>query len=113
MPLASRPPRRLSRLQPAEGARIPSSSAGISSLLGPTVLSFSLQLYRFRAQLAERLVQILGTALLGSLLSMLTVSAAARAAGLSPVLRLALLSRTTTTALASEACGAATSDRRV
>ena len=60
--------------------------------------------YAFRVQLIERFVQVVGTATLGALLGMLSSGAAARALGLSPVLRLALLSRSTTTALAPELC---------
>merc|ERR1712050_166568 len=76
----------------------------LSSLTGPTVISFAFQLFRFRVQLLERLFQILGTATIGAMFNMLSVAAASRALGLSPVLRLALLSRSTTTALAPEMC---------
>jgi len=76
----------------------------LSQLMGPTVLSFAFQLYRYRAQLRRRAVQIVGTAMLGSLVGMLTSAAAARAVGLNPALRLALLSRTYLSALALEIC---------
>ena len=74
----------------------------LSQLMGPTVLSFAFQLYTYRVQLRRRGVQIVGTALLGSLAGMLTSAAAARAVGLNPALRLALLSRSTISALAIE-----------
>ena len=61
----------------------------LSHLMGPTVLSFAFQLYRYRAQLRRRAVQICGTALLGSFTAMLTSAAAVRAVGLNPALRLA------------------------
>uniref|UniRef100_A0A7S3TSV0 Plastidal glycolate/glycerate translocator 1, chloroplastic n=1 Tax=Emiliania huxleyi TaxID=2903 RepID=A0A7S3TSV0_EMIHU len=88
------------------GAYAAAGGAGgwLTQLAGPTVVSFSLQLYRFRAQLLERWLQLLGTATLGSLTGMLSAAAAARALGLPPALRLALLSRSTTTALAPEMC---------
>jgi len=76
--------------------------AWLSQLLGPCVVSFSLQLYAYRRPLMERSVQIVGSAVLSTFLSMLSSAFVARLCGLSRVLRLALLSRTTTTALAGE-----------
>ena len=76
----------------------------LSHLMGPTVLSFAFQLYRYRAQLRRRAVQICGTALLGSFTAMLTSAAAVRAVGLNPALRLAFLGRNTISALAIEIC---------
>ena len=66
--------------------------------------SFAFQLYRYRAQLRRRAVQICGTALLGSFTAMLTSAAAVRAVGLNPALRLAFLGRNTISALAIEIC---------
>ena len=76
----------------------------ITKLTGPCVLSFSFQLYAYRAQLRRRFVQIIGTAISGSLVGMITSAAAARAAGVAPVLRLALISRNTLSALSMEIC---------
>ena len=78
------------------------AGAWLTSLMGPTVVSFAFQLFAFRAQLRARLGQILGIALISGSASMLTGVLAARALGLAPVLRVALASRTTTTALAGE-----------
>jgi putative effector of murein hydrolase len=72
------------------------------SLMGPTVVSFALQLFQYRARLRERLVQILGTAVLGSFCTMVSTAAAARLCGLPTVLRLALLSRCTISAVAAD-----------
>lgn len=74
----------------------------LSQLLGPVVVSFALQLYAYRQPLMKRSAQIIGTAFLGTFFSMLTSAAAARVSGIAPVLRLALFSRTTTTALTAE-----------
>ena len=77
----------------------------LGALMGPTVLSFAFQLYRYRAQLRRRGVQIVGTALSGSFVGMLTTAVAVRVCRLgSPALRLALISRSTTTAFAVEVC---------
>ena len=76
----------------------------LTQLMGPSVISFAFQLYAYRAQLRRRSVQIVGTALTGSFVAMLTSAAAARAAGLAPILRLALISRNTISALAIEIC---------
>ena len=83
----------------------PAGAGGaLTQLMGPAVISFAFQLYAYRAQLRRRSVQIVGTALTGSLAAMLTSAAAARAAGLAPILRLALISRNTISALAIEIC---------
>ena len=82
----------------------PTTGAGgwLSQLLGACVVSFSLQLYAYRRPLLTRAGQIVGSALLCTFVSMLVSASAARLSGISTVLRLALLPRTTTTALAGE-----------
>ena len=80
----------------------PSGAGGwLSQLLGPCVVSFALQLYAYRRPLVERRVQVVGSAVLSTFLSMLVSASLARLTGISAVLRLALFSRTTTTALAA------------
>ena len=66
--------------------------------------SFAFQLFKFRNQLRRRAVQIVGTAVSGAFVGMLTSAVAARLLQLAPVLRLALLSRSTISALALEIC---------
>uniref|UniRef100_A0A7S2BSW4 LrgB-like protein n=1 Tax=Haptolina brevifila TaxID=156173 RepID=A0A7S2BSW4_9EUKA len=77
----------------------------LAMLIGPTVVSFSFQLYKYRAMLRRRAVQIVGTAVGSAFSSMLLSALAARFTGLaSRDLRLALLSRSFTTPLALEIC---------
>lgn len=81
----------------------PAGAGGwLTLLLGPCVVSFALQLYSYREALMSRARQIVGTAVLSTFVSMLASAAAARLCGIAPVLRLALFSRTTTTALTAE-----------
>ena len=74
----------------------------LGAMMGPTVLSFAFQLFRFRVQLRERLTQLLGTALLGSMVNMLTAGLVSRALHLAPPLRVALISRNILSPLALE-----------
>ena len=76
----------------------------LSHLMGPTVISFAFQLYEYRAQLRRRAVQVIGTATIGSFVGMATSAIAARAISLNPALRLALLGRSSISALAMEIC---------
>lgn len=76
----------------------------LCQLMGPTVLSFAFQLYRYRAALRRRAGQIMGTATLGAFVGLLMSAASARLVRLAPALRLALLSRSTISALAVEIC---------
>ena len=71
-------------------------------LVGPTVVSFAFQLFSYRRQLASNALQIVGVGVGGSALGMLASVLAGRALNLPPVLRLALLCRSTTTAMAGE-----------
>ncbi|KAL1530588.1 hypothetical protein AB1Y20_001488 [Prymnesium parvum] len=78
------------------------AGAWLLSLMGPTVISFAFQLFAYRKQLAANAVQIVGVGVGGAMCGMMTAAAAARALGLPHVLRVALLSRSTTTALAGD-----------
>jgi putative effector of murein hydrolase len=60
------------------------------------------QLYRFRQPLRTRSLQIVGSAVLSTFVSLLCAAGAARLARLAPVLGTALYFRTTTTALSPE-----------
>lgn len=81
----------------------PAGAGGwLTRLLGPCVVSFAMQLYSYREPLARRSKQIVGSAVLATFLSMLSSAVVSRLLGLAPVLRLALFSRTTTTALTAE-----------
>ena len=60
------------------------------------------QLYRFRQPLRTRSIQVVGSAVLSTFVSLLCAAGAARLARLAPVLGTALFFRTTTTALAPE-----------
>ena len=79
------------------------AGALLAELMGPAVVSFAFTLYRFRSLLWARLHQLLGTAAIGSLLGMLSAVSAARAIGMDPVLRVALVGRNTLSPLAFEA----------
>jgi|LauGreDrversion4_1035100.scaffolds.fasta_scaffold302027_1 putative effector of murein hydrolase len=60
------------------------------------------QLYRFRQPLRTRSLQVVGSAVLSTFVSLLCAAGAARLARLAPVLGTALFFRTTTTALSPE-----------
>jgi putative effector of murein hydrolase/putative effector of murein hydrolase LrgA (UPF0299 family) len=69
-------------------------------LLGPSVISFAMQMYGRRRLMAENAPVILGTTTFGSVTGLFGTAAASNVLGISPVLRLASLSRNITSPLA-------------
>lgn len=72
------------------------------SLMGPTVISLAFQLFSYRKQLAANALTIIGVGVGGAACGMTTSVLSARLLGLDYVLRVSLLCRSTTTALAGE-----------
>jgi putative effector of murein hydrolase/putative effector of murein hydrolase LrgA (UPF0299 family) len=69
-------------------------------LLGPSILSFALQMHARRRLMRENAVPVLGGTLFAAVSGLFGTAAAARALGLPPALRLATVSRTITSPLA-------------
>lgn len=72
------------------------------SLMGPTVISFAFQLFSYRRLLVANLLQIVVVGIGGAACGMFASVVSARVLGVAEALRVALLCRSTTTALAGE-----------
>lgn len=72
----------------------------LAALLGPAVVSFALQMDARRRLLRERLPEVVGTAFIGSAFGLFGTAALARLAGVSHAMRLMLIPRQVTVALA-------------
>ena len=72
----------------------------LMSFLGVVVLTFGFHIYGQRALLVRHAAEVVGCAVIASLLSMVVTAAAGRATGLQPELSLALVPRSVTVALA-------------
>ena len=88
--------------QASKGKGGASQGAGdvLMSFLGVVVLTFGFHIYGQRALLVRHAAEVVGCAVIASLLSMVVTAAAGRATGLQPELSLALVPRSVTVALA-------------
>jgi predicted murein hydrolase (TIGR00659 family) len=74
----------------------------MTSLLGPAVVALALPLFRQRRELCQRFPAVLAGVVSGSIVSLVTVVACARAVGLEPVVVASLAPKSVTTAVAVE-----------
>ena len=84
---------------------VPGAGAALLFLLGPSILSFSAEMFRQRHVMAARAAEVAGATAVASAGGLLGTAALARGIGLSPALRLSTVTRQITSPLAMACAG--------